>query len=112
MDVLHELHRWRDPQRLLELTRLLVVQRPGEADVAPEDLDRRVPGASRRVQIVSTPGVAISSTELRERVAAGRSIRYLVPDAVAAYIAEHGLYGGVRSQEPGGKEPGGARLSS
>ena len=42
--------------------------------------------------MVETPGVAISSTELRRRVAEGRSLRYLVPDRVAAYIAEHGLY--------------------
>jgi nicotinate-nucleotide adenylyltransferase len=92
MDVLHELHRWRRPERVLELARLLVVQRPGQVSVAPEDVEERVSGASRRIQIVHTPGVAISSSELRRRVAAGRSIRYLVPDAVAAYIRARGLY--------------------
>jgi nicotinate-nucleotide adenylyltransferase len=92
MDVLPELHRWRDPQRVLELARLLVVQRPGQQSVDPIDLDERVPGASRRIQIVVTPGVAVSSTDLRWRIAAGRPIRYLVPDAVAAYIREHRLY--------------------
>ena len=104
MDVLHELHRWRDPLRLLDLARLLIVQRPGQETLRPEEVDQRVPGASRRISIILTPGVAISASELRERVAAGRPIRYLVPDAVAAYIHEHGLYGvrcqssGVRSQ--------------
>lgn len=92
MDILHELHRWRDPQRLLKLARLIVITRPGQRTLPPEDLDIRLPGASRRVTIVETPGVAVSSTDLRARVAAGRSIRYLVPDAVAAYIQEHGLY--------------------
>jgi nicotinate-nucleotide adenylyltransferase len=99
MDVLHELHRWRDPQRLLELCRLIVISRPGQPTVSAEDLDARVPGASRRVTIVETPGVAVSSSELRARVAAGRSIRYLVPDAVAGYIREHGLY--ARRQQTG-----------
>jgi nicotinate-nucleotide adenylyltransferase len=96
MDVLHELHRWREPLRVLELARLIVVSRPGEAHLAPEDVDTRLPGASRRITVVETPGVAISSTELRRRVAEGRSLRYLVPEAVAAYIGEHGLYRGYR----------------
>jgi nicotinate-nucleotide adenylyltransferase len=92
MDVLHELHRWRDPLRLLELARLLIVQRPGQETTSPQDVDRRLPGASRRIEVILTPGVAISASELRARVAAGRPIRYLVPDAVADYIHEHGLY--------------------
>ena len=92
MDVLYELHRWRDPLRLLDLARLLVIQRPGQETLLPEEVDRRIPGASRRITVILTPGVAISATELRERVAAGRPIRYLVPDAVADYIREHRLY--------------------
>ena len=99
MDVLHELHRWRDPLRLLELARLIVVERPGQVTISPEDVDAHVPEASRRISIVKTPGVAVSSTDLRQRVGEGRSIRYLVPDSVAAYIREHGLY--ARSQETG-----------
>jgi nicotinate-nucleotide adenylyltransferase len=99
MDILHELHRWREPRRLLELCRLIVIARPGQPTLPPDDLDARVPGASRRITVVETPGVAVSSTDLRARVAAGRSIRYLVPDAVAAYIREHRLY--ARRQETG-----------
>jgi nicotinate-nucleotide adenylyltransferase len=92
MDVLHELHRWREPLRMLKLARLVAIARPGVELATPESVDARVPGASTRITVVQTPGVAISSTELRERVAEGRSLRYLVPDAVAAYVREHGLY--------------------
>ena len=92
MDVLHELHRWRDPRRVLELARLVAISRPGQAVVDPRVLDARLRGAGDRVTMVPTPGVAISATELRARFAAGHPVRYLVPDAVIAYVAEHGLY--------------------
>ena len=100
MDIPHELHRWREPLRVLELARLIVISRPGSERFTTEAVDARLPGASGRITVVETPGVAISSTELRQRVAEGRSLRYLVPDRVAEYIAEHGLY--RRSQESGG----------
>ena len=98
MDVLHELPRWREPLRILELARLIVISRPGEDVLPPTALDDRLPGASSRITVVDTVGVAISSTELRERVAAGKPIRYLVTDPVAAYIAEHGLYARSKNQ--------------
>ena len=99
MDVLHELPRWRDPRRVLELAHLIVISRPGEEPLPPTALDDRLPGASARITVVEAAGVAVSSTELRERVAAGKPIRYLVPDPVAAYIAEHGLYREHKEQE-------------
>ncbi|HYU19447.1 MAG TPA: nicotinate-nucleotide adenylyltransferase [Chloroflexota bacterium] len=92
MDVLRELHRWHHPDRLLALARLIAVSRPGHRAFDPAELEARLPGAQERISLVWTPGVAISSTELRARVAEGRPIRYLVPDAVADYIVEHRLY--------------------
>jgi len=92
MDVLHELPRWREPLRVLEIARLVAVSRPGQPTLAPADMERNLPGSSARITLVEAPGVAVSSTELRERVAAGKPIRYLVPDAIAAYVEEHGLY--------------------
>jgi nicotinate-nucleotide adenylyltransferase len=91
-DVLHELHRWRSPERILQLARLVAINRPGERVIYPNELETRVAGARERVTVIQTPGVAVSSTELRARVARGQPIRYLVPDAVAAYVADHRLY--------------------
>ena len=90
-DALSEMHRWRCPSRVFELATVVGVTRPG-ADCDYEDLGRALPCAYEPVIMRGVTQVAISSTELRRRVAAGRSLRYLVPDSVVRYIRERGLY--------------------
>jgi Nicotinic acid mononucleotide adenylyltransferase len=74
---------WREPERIRALASIAVLQRGGDA--APS----RIAGP---VQVLKTRRVDISSTELRARIADGRTIRGFTPDAVADYVAEHRLY--------------------
>jgi nicotinate-nucleotide adenylyltransferase len=83
---------WRDPQRILELARLCVVPRGEEAGDAVAAFRARFAVTAGRIVVLGQPRLAISSTEIRARVRAGRSIRYLVPDGVAELIAEYALY--------------------
>lgn len=83
-DTLADLGRWRSVARILELARVAVVARPGCAALAPPE------GA--RVDRVDGPGLEVSSSQVRELLAGGRSARYLVTDAVADYAAKRGLY--------------------
>lgn len=113
-EALRGLPTWHTPDRLLELCRLAVVPRPGvatlalgprpvgseaqadgsEAEVPIDDawLQRNLPGREDRVRLLDGPFLRLSASDIRARVAAGRSVRYLVPDAVAAYIGDHALY--------------------
>ena len=74
---------WREPDAIALAAVLVVAARPGT----------RVPMRSTRgVVWLANPGLEVSSTALRARAHAGRSLRYLVPDAVARYAERHGLY--------------------
>jgi nicotinate-nucleotide adenylyltransferase len=92
MDSLLELQTWREPERVLELCTLVAVTRPGHPAPDLAAVEAQLAGSSRRIRLLETPGVDVSSTDLRARVAAGRPIRYLVPDAVRHYITAAGLY--------------------
>lgn len=85
-DNLPLLPEWRDVNRLLSLCMVAVVARPGRAEVIPEGLPRD------RFLAVGGSELPISSSDLRARVAEGRSIRYLAPEAVSRYIDDQGLY--------------------
>jgi len=92
MDALAELPSWREPERVLSLARLVGVTRPPFPTVDLGSLAARLPGSEGRIDLVAMPGLDISASDLRLRVAQGRPIRYLLPPGVEAYIARHGLY--------------------
>ena len=81
-DAAAELSGWREVEALPELADLVVFARPGAA----------VPRHSLIRRVVEVPALDVSATLVRERARLGRSIRYLVPEAVRGYIAAHGLY--------------------
>ena len=82
-DSLKELFSWKKIDEIFELTNFIVANRPGfPVKEVPE-------GA----QAVAITGMEISSSDIRERLRKGRSIRYLVPEKVRAYIEKHRLYG-------------------
>ena len=81
-DAAADLPKWRSAEEVAQLAEVAVLTRPG----APE-----VRSALVR-HVVATPSVEISASDIRARCLAGKSIRYLVPDAVAEYIGTKGLY--------------------
>ncbi len=91
MDSLVNLPTWHAPAQLIQLCRLAVFPRPGF--VADWDaLERQIPGVRARVVLLDAPALDIAASDLQARVRAGQSIAHLVPEAVARYIAEQGLY--------------------
>ncbi len=88
-DSLADLPLWRRPERIAELATIVVVNRPG-IDPAVEAPDLG-PNA-RPIVRVDVPPIGIASTDLRRRLAEGRTIRYMVPRGVEAYIRAQGLY--------------------
>ena len=92
-DALMDIAKWKDPQRLIQLCQLVAFARPGCRLLRMEALEAAVPGVSKRVILVDVPQVDIRATDIRYRVAEGRSIQRLVPRTVERDILEHGLCG-------------------
>jgi nicotinate-nucleotide adenylyltransferase len=84
-DVLATFGQWREPERVLKLARPVVLERMGEHVPA-------LPAGMDAIMRLPTRRVDVSSTEIRERVRNGKSIRGFVTDSVAAFIASAGLY--------------------
>lgn len=95
-DSLADFPTWHEPGEIARLATLVVAARLRAEESALDEGARSsslVPARVRgRVVLLDNPVVAVSSSALRARARAGRSLRYLVPDAVAAYVTRHGLY--------------------
>ncbi|MBI5708741.1 MAG: nicotinate (nicotinamide) nucleotide adenylyltransferase [Candidatus Eisenbacteria bacterium] len=93
-DSLDDFASWHEPGAIAGLATLVVAARPGAG--RPRGGRRAGRGLPARIIRLRNPGIELSSSALRARARAGRSLRCLVPDAVAAYIARHRLYRGSR----------------
>ena len=92
-DALAQILSWKDNDELWELAHFVAVTRPGHqltGSGLPQD----------RVSLLEVPAMAISSTDCRVRVGAGKPVWYLVPDGVVQYIAKRGLYRGSEDVTP------------
>jgi nicotinate-nucleotide adenylyltransferase len=90
-----DIQSWHKADELPGLARFLVAPRPGCDLKQLSKLDKKFLDV---MDVISMPTISISSTELRGMVAAGKSIRYLVPDTVESYIYENRLYGSVKAE--------------
>lgn len=95
LDALTRLGEWKDPGRILELCRLVVMMRPGYSRIDWPQLHASHPGAEQRLELIASSAVDISGTELRQRIKSGMALRGLIPDLVEEYIKAHGLYQGT-----------------
>ena len=91
-EALAGLPRWREPGRILDLARIAVVPRAGHERLGPDWAAAAFAGREDRFAFLPGPLLPISGSVIRRRAAAGRSVRYLVPDAVARYIKMYELY--------------------
>ncbi len=90
-DALADLPNWHEPERIIQHATLAVA---GRGDTPAETAMRALPELKARMVRFDMPAVAVSSTEIRARVASRRDISAMVPAGVARYIVEHGLYVG------------------
>lgn len=89
-DAVRDIGKWREPEACLALAQFIAFHRPG---VSESEARLGIPDhLEPKIVFVPMHGLDISSTEIRERVQQGRSIRYLVPEAVGAVIEQHRLY--------------------
>lgn len=88
-DMALSLPTWREPAEIMRLARLGIAQRAGAVRT---DIEDRLAPLGGRIDFFDMPRIDLSSTDIRARIAAGRPVRYLVPDAVADTIAQEGLY--------------------
>ncbi len=99
VDAIIDLTTWKDWEGMLRAAEFVAVARPGYPADRLKLLKNPLPNVFRpRIHYLEIPALAISSSDIRRRVHEGRSIKYLLPEAVEQYIAKEGLYRGTRPE--------------
>ncbi len=97
-DAMVDIVNWERADELVKLCEFIVAARPGS------DLRKMAQKYRRRIHVLKAPVFGMSSTDIRQRVREGRSVRYLVPELVGRYIADHRLYLGKGRDGPAGED--------
>ncbi len=94
-DSVPDLPKWHEPARIVARASLVVMERHGSPTPGSEHVAKLigVPATQLRMQTIDVPLIDLASSDIRQRVVTGRSIRFMVPDSVENYIQQHGLYG-------------------
>lgn len=92
-DAIEELPTWRNPAELMQICKFIAVTRPGiKANNLKESIKKLEADYGADIRFLEIPALSISSTDIRNRVFAGKTINYLMPTAVSGYILKEGLY--------------------
>ncbi|MPN21413.1 putative nicotinate-nucleotide adenylyltransferase [bioreactor metagenome] len=91
-DAIQDLPTWEKVDQLLEMCHFIAATRPGCISTLDNVIKHFGLQGRRRIHRLATPELEISSTDIRERVKTGRSIKYIVPESVESYIFKEGLY--------------------
>ena len=93
-DTVCSMSTWREPARIFAACTVLAAMREDQVD--PESFQQGIKDLENRfharIRTISIPNIGISSTQIRERAGNGKSIHYLVPNALESYIIENGIY--------------------
>jgi nicotinate-nucleotide adenylyltransferase len=86
------LESWREPARVVQLARLAIARRSGVAPAEVAAVLASLGAGSDRATMLEMPEFGISSSAVRERAKEGGPLRYMVPEAVARFVQERGIY--------------------
>lgn len=91
-DSLFALETWHKPEKILSLCTLLVFERSGVCDSTTAEIKRLIDKYKADIRLIHAPKFDISSSQIRERIADGKTVRYMIPAEIIDYINEHKLY--------------------
>lgn len=92
-DAIKEILKWKSPEKLLSICEFVAVTRPGyNKDELQDTVNNLKDNYKGKITFLEIPALSISSTDIRHRVLAGQTIKYLVPSSVEEYILKFGLY--------------------